>query len=593
MRGWSELADRVCATTRTSEKTTLLARYLAQLPSEELRPAAVFLTGRPFPESDPRSVGLGWATIAAAVAQLAGTTAGALGEAYDRSSDLGQAVADVLSLRYAPPDPKASPGVAEVAAACAAMEAASGPAAKGAILRDLLARCDCRTAKYIVKVLAGELRIGLREGLLEAAIAEAFDRPRLDVQTAGMLSGDIGETAVLAQQGRLDEARLRLFHPVKFMLASPAEDAHDIIARLGPTVWVEDKYDGIRAQLHRRGSKVALFSRDLNDVSGQFPEIVAAARDLPWDGVLDGEILAFAGGQVMPFLALQARLGRKEPSEELMADVPVAYVAFDVLALSSPAPGGRDRDRERDGDGDGPGDRPSETAAGMVEALLGEPLRERRRRLESLALPSVEAGGRFALSHLVTADSAETLDRVFGEARARRNEGLMVKDPQSGYTPGRRGLGWLKMKRALATLDCVVVGAEVGHGKRHGVLSDYTFAVRDDSGRLVTIGKAYTGLTDAEIAAMTRWFEEHTVRNMGRFRVVEPTVVVEIAFDVIQRSRRHQSGFALRFPRIVRIRTDKTAAEIDTLETVERLYTDLQFGAEYLITAEARRPPRD
>ncbi len=500
----------------------------------------------------------------------------------------------MLSLRDAPPDPEVSPGVAEVAAACAAMETASGPAAKGAILRDLLARCDCRTAKYVVKVLTGELRIGLREGLLEAAIAEAFGRPRSDVQTAGMLSGDMGETAVLAQQGRLDEARLRLFHPVKFMLASPAEDAQDIIARLGPTVWVEDKYDGIRAQLHRRGSEVALFSRDLNDISGQFPEIVAAARDLPWDGVLDGEILAFAGGHVMPFLALQARLGRKDPTEEIMADVPVAYVAFDVLALSSPAPGVRDRDRGGgDGDGDGPGGHPGEIPAGMVEALLGEPLRERRRRLESLALPSVEEGGRFALSHLVTADSAEELDRVFGEARARRNEGLMVKDPQSGYTPGRRGLGWLKMKRALATLDCVVVGAEVGHGKRHGVLSDYTFAVRDHSGRLVTIGKAYTGLTDAEIAAMTRWFEEHTVRNMGRFRVVEPTVVVEIAFDVIQRSKRHQSGFALRFPRIVRIRTDKTAAEIDTLETVERLYTDLQFGAEYLITAEARRPPRD
>jgi DNA ligase-1 len=191
----------------------------------------------------------------------------------------------------------------------------------------------------------------------------------------------------------------------------------------------------------------------------------------------------------------------------------------------------------------------------------------------------------------VTTDSVAALDRVFTEARARRNEGLMVKDPASAYSPGRRGLGWLKMKRALATIDCVVVGVEVGHGKRHAVLSDYTFAVRDEATeRLVTIGKAYTGLTDAEISEMTAWFEAHTLRRLGRFRQVEPTVVVEVAFDVIQRSTRHQSGFALRFPRIVRIRTDKGPGQIDTLQTVERLYRELQDGAEYLVTANSRRP---
>jgi len=545
MRGWSELAERVGGTTRTSEKTALLARYLTQLSTDELRPAAVFLSGRPFPESDQRAIGLGWAAISATVTQLAATTAGALSEAYDRSSDLGKAVADVLSYRPDEPDPSHSPGIAEVAEAYAAIEAASGGAAKGALFGALLRRCDCLTAKYVVKVLTGELRIGLREGLLEAAVAEAFKRPQAAVQLAGMITGDVGETAILAKEGRLDEARLRLLHPIKFMLASPAEDAAQIMSRLGPTVWVEDKYDGIRAQLHRRGGEVRLYSRDLHDISDQFPEIVEAARNLPWDGILDGEILAYADGHVLPFLTLQARLGRKEPTARVQAEVPVAYVAFDVLAV---------------------GPRSDAGAAAPVEVLLQVPLTARRRRLEALELPTLGEGGRFALSHLVSADSAEALDRVFGEARARRNEGLMVKDPQSGYSPGRRGLGWLKMKRALATLDCLVVGVEVGHGKRHGVLSDYTFAVRDEGkGRNVTIGKAYTGLTDAEIAEMTRWFEGHTVRQLGRFRLVEPTVVVEIAFDLIQRSTRHQSGFALRFPRIVRLRPDKTAAEIDTV----------------------------
>jgi DNA ligase-1 len=570
MRGWSELAERVGGTTRTSEKTALLARYLVHLSSDELRPAAVFLSGRPFPESDQRAVGLGWTAISAAVTRLAGTTPGALGEAYDRSSDLGKAVAEVLAYRQEEPDPSHSPGIVEVAEAFAAIEAASGASSKGAVFAELLTRCDALTAKYVVKVLAGELRIGLREGLLEAAIAEAFERPAAAVQLAGMLTGDVGETAVLAKEGHLDEARLRLCHPIKFMLASPTEDAAEIMSRLGPTVWVEDKYDGIRAQLHRRGGVARLYSRDLHDISDQFPEIVEAARGLSWDGILDGEILAFAGGHVLPFLTLQARLGRKEPTAQVQAEVPVVYVAFDLLAV---------------------GPRSAEGApSAVVEALLQVPLVERRRRLEALDLPTVGEGGPFALSHLMTADSIDGLDRVFGEARARRNEGLMVKDPQSGYSPGRRGLGWLKMKRALATLDCVVVGAEVGHGKRHGVLSDYTFAVRDEaSGRHVTIGKAYTGLTDAELAQMTRWFEGHTVRQLGRFRLVEPTIVVEVAFDVLQRSTRHQSGFALRFPRIVRLRLDKSAEEIDTLQTVERLHGELQTGAEYLVTAEARK----
>jgi DNA ligase-1 len=561
---------------------------------------------------------LGWATIAAVVSRLARTPAGALGEAYDRSSDLGQAVAEVLAGRPDPPDPHLAPSLEEVSEAYAAVEAAPSPTAKSAVFAALLERCDPLTAKFTVKVLTGELRIGLREGLLEAAIAEAFGRPQAAVGMALMLTGDTGETAVLAKENRLDEARLKLLHPIKFMLATPAEDAADIIARLGPTVWVEDKYDGIRAQLHRRGEEVRLYSRDLHDISGQFPEIVEAARPLDWDGILDGEILAYAGGHVLPFLTLQARLGRKEPSAELQAEVPVVYVAFDLLAIgprSSYANGSlngyhssgaaapaieavsaveSERHSGHSG-GELPG-RSSDAPASLngngfsgVLPLLAVPLAERRGRLEALGLPTIAEGGRFALSHLVTVGSAEALDRVFDEARARRNEGLMVKDPQSGYSPGRRGLGWLKMKRALATLDCVVVGVEAGHGKRHGVLSDYTFAVRDDSSdRLVTIGKAYTGLTDAEIAEMTHWFETHTIRQFGRYRQVEPTVVVEVAFDVIQRSNRHQSGFALRFPRIVGLRIDKSPTEIDTLATVDRLHRELQFGAEYLVTAEAR-----
>ena len=565
MRRWSELAERVAATTRTSEKTALLADYLADLSPDELPVAAVFLTGRPFAEADQRAAGLGWSAIVSTVTELAGVPRSALGEAYDRSSDLGMAVADVLSAAGHAPDPDLSPTLPEVAQAYAGIEAASGPAAKGAILRDLFARSDPLTAKYIVKVLAGELRIGLREGLVEAAIARAYDRPLDEVKWAGMLTGDVGKLAALAREDRLGDASLAIFHPIKFMLASPAEDAAEILGRLGPEVWVEDKYDGIRAQLHKQGRDVRLFSRDLHDVSGQFPEVVEAAVPLGWDGILDGELLAYRDGAVLPFQSLQSRLGRKSPSAEIRAEVPVIFVAFDLLGIGDPSDG-------------------------RMEALLRVPLEARRRRLDAIDLPSADDGGGFARSHLIRVNSVDDLETAFTAARARRNEGLMVKDPTSGYSPGRRGLGWLKMKKALATIDCVVVGVEVGHGKRHGVLSDYTFAVRDtENDRLVTIGKAYSGLTDAEIAEMTRWFEAHTIGHFGRYRQVEPTVVVEVAFDVIVRSTRHQSGFSLRFPRIASLRPDKPADEIDTLETVRALYEDLQHGGEHLVTAGAKK----
>jgi DNA ligase-1 len=557
MRRWSELAERVAATTRTSEKTALLAEYLPTLDEASLPIAVTFLTGRPFPESDQRATGIGWATIATAVAAVSGADRGALSAAYDRHSDLAAAVGDVLAAVGHEPDPAIAPTLVDVAGVFASIEKAAGPARKAAHLAALLGRADPATARGIVRVLSGELRIGLREGLVEAAIAQAFDRPLDAVKRAGMLTGDIGRTAILARHGDLDHASLALFHPLKFMLASPAEDAAEILERLGPVVWVEDKYDGIRCQLHRRAGEVRLYSRDLHDVSAQFPEIVAAARDLPWDGILDGEILASRDGTVLPFVSLQARLGRKAPPPALLEEVPVIYVAFDLLGLGG-------------------------------AALLETPLEDRRQRLASLGLTDHVA---FALSHLVTADSTEALEAAFAAARARRNEGLMVKDPRSGYSPGRRGYGWLKMKKALATLDCVVVGVEVGHGKRHGVLSDYTFAVRDETrdGQLVTIGKAYSGLTDIEIADMTRWFEDHTISRHGRYRLVEPSIVVEVAFDVILRSNRHKSGFALRFPRIAHLRLDKNPREADTLDTVTRLFEGLQAGAEHLVTAGARK----
>jgi DNA ligase-1 len=564
------MSEAVAATRSTSAKVATVATYLRDLPEPELEAAVTFLAGRPFGGADERTPGIGWRAVADAVQELAaaaaartGRTTLSLGSAYDRSSDIGTAVAETLESagHVATGDP---PGVAEVQAAIGAVAGARGAAAKVALLRDLLGRCDPAVARAVVKVLTGELRIGLRQGHLESAVAAASGRELADVQWAAMLTGDIGRAAVLARDDALDTARLALFHPLTSMLASPVADEAEALARMAPPVWVEDKYDGIRAQLHKQGDDVRLYSRELRDISDQFPEVLQAASARAWDGVLDGEILGWRDGQALPFLALQTRLGRKTPSTQVRSEVPVIYVAFDALALSA---GG----------------------TSDVEPLLRLPLRERRARLEGLGLDHAEG---FGLAALTTASDVHELGSVFASAQARGNEGLMIKDPDSGYAPGRRGYAWLKLKKALTTLDCVVVGVEVGHGRRHGVLSDYTFAVIDDrpgapDGRLVTIGKAYSGLTDAEIAEMTRWFEAHTLSVHGRYRVVEPTVVVEIAFDVIHRSERHASGFAMRFPRIVRIRDDKDAADADVLSTVAGIHERLQAGGRYrILTAE-------
>jgi DNA ligase-1 len=339
------------------------------------------------------------------------------------------------------------------------------------------------------------------------------------------------------------------------MLAAAVADATEAMERVGGKAWTEEKYDGVRCQLHRTRTRVALYSRDLRETTAAFPEVAEAAERIDHELLIDGEILAHRDGKVLRFFELQRRLGRKVVASKLREEVPVVLVAFDLLYLDG-------------------------------EPLLDRPLRERRKLLEGLRLEHP-----FLLARFETAAGAEELDRIFAETRERGNEGLMLKNPESPYTPGRRGLSWLKLKRPLATLDCVVTAVEWGHGKRRGVLSDYTFAVRDEEGdRLVNVGKAYTGLTDAEIATMTRYFLEHTVVDHGRVRLVEPDTVVEVAFDSIQRSARHKSGFALRFPRIVRLRDDKTPKDIDTLATVEALYQRFFGGESQTDLAEVAEP---
>jgi DNA ligase-1 len=553
-------AEQVAATSSRLAKAALLRDYLAGLADDELAIAARFFTGRPFAQADARVLNVGYALVRDVVCDLSGLDAVSFGQLATAHGEAGAAAEVALAGRVAAAPALTLAGVRD---AYAALAGARGPTQKRPLLTELLRAATPLEAKYLLKLaLGGDLRIGLLEAQLEDALARSTGVGVREVQWANMLLGDAGETALLARHGRLGEARMRLFHPLKFMLASPIQEPSEIRRSIAGEFFVEDKYDGIRGQVHVAGGRVAIFSRTLDEITGRFPELHAALLALGGDAILDGEILAARDGRILPFKELQQRLGRKTAADDLQARIPVVFVAYDLLY--------------QDG-----------------AVLLELPLAERRARLEALLAgpgdnetkrQAGSAAGENAtaslppllpvsVSWMQRTDDVAEIDPLFDAARARGNEGLVIKDPASRYVPGRRGREWLKVKKAYATLDVVVTAAEVGHGGRRHVLSDYTFAVRAsaDDPTLLNVGKAYSGLTDAEIKQLTEWFRAHTIQDFGRVRLVEPRVVLEVAFDIVQPSRRHKSGFALRFPRIVRIRDDKTPDQIDTLETVRRL----------------------
>jgi DNA ligase-1 len=532
---FTQTAYAVSATTKKLEKIRLLADLLRSLPIEDASQSAIFLTGRAFPHHEERVLGVGGSTLYRLVAELTGKNPDELSAIYRKHGDLGDVAEEALrDLRAGQDIP-----IAEVAAAFENLATLHNQSQKSAALKSLLEKSGPADVKYIIKIITGDLRIGLKESLVEEAIAKAFDRPASAVRRANMLTGDIGKTLRLAAEDQLASAAMVLFHPIGFMLATPVETASELFDAKQTQFLVEEKYDGIRAQIHKRASRIKIFSRTFDEVR-EFPELIAPIAALPGEFILDGEILAWQGAHPLPFTELQKRLGRKTNQMNLWVqqEIPVRLVAFDLLYLNS-------------------------------ELALDLPLHERRTRLASLFVSKHDSAIQLARAELC--DSVTAVESVFRNSRAAGHEGIVAKDPDSLYTSGRRGGNWFKLKEPFATLDVVVTAVEYGHGKRHGVLSDYTFAVRSGE-QLLNIGKAYSGLTDTEIAEYTEYFLQHTTEDQGFRRIVAPTVVIEVAFNNMQKSNRHVSGYALRFPRIVRFRPDKPVAEIDTLARVEELY---------------------
>jgi DNA ligase 1 len=528
---FANICNQIARLTGKLGKIDLLSNYLVSLTDEELPVIATFLTGHPFSRTLGKSLQVGWAVIRKALIQASG-----LSETHFRSisagyGDVGGVAYEVLLGRTIGSETT----IREVFERFNALQDAVGPVAKTALLTDWLRTVGPECGNYIVRILTGDLRIGLKEGLLEEAIAAAFAARLEQVKEANMLTGDIGETARLAKTNRLSAANLTLFRPVRSMLAIPEPSAKEIWDRVrseftAQTALAEAKYDGIRAQLHGTPYRTEIYSRDLRNISQEFPEL--AGLQFAEDVILDGEIVASGPDRKLSFFDLQRRLGRKRALDLFETeDIPVLYILFDLLWLNG-------------------------------ESLLKAPLNERRRRLNRLTLPD-----RVKISPLREIASIKDIDEAYQTARHESQEGLMIKDADSLYTPGRRGGSWIKFKKELATLDVVVVGVEQGHGKRSHVLSDYTFSVRDEeTGTLQTIGKAYSGLRDEEIEELTDHFRRTTIRKEGHFREVIPEIVLEVAFDAVQPSDRHASGLALRFPRIKSIRRDKKVQEIDTVQ---------------------------
>lgn len=525
--------EQISKTTKKLEKEKILSAYLGSLTDEDLAVATVFLTGQPFPLKDQRVTNVGYAAIHAALEHLQNGLTQQLGPVLLRTGDLGTAVEELLQSGIQEPVLT----LHDARSYYEKLTTVSNSREKREVLRDMLGRSTPMEAKYLIKILGGGMRIGLQEGLVESSIAKAFGQPLEKVQYANMLLGDIGECAVLARYSRLDEARMKLLHPIKPMLASVEEDPEKILSYMESRGLAEDKYDGIRAQVHKQENTIKIFSRDLDDITRSFPDIVENLEKVPHSFLMDGEIVPFKEERILGFALLQNRIGRKVLSSEMLEQIPCRYFAFDLLFIDA-------------------------------ILMLDLPLQERRRRLLHI---QGEHSSLFSVSEQRTIQTMDELEQSFEASRSRNNEGLVIKHPDSPYKPGKRGKQWLKLKRALVTLDVVVVAAEYGHGKRAGLLSDYTFSIQHQ-GELLTIGKAYSGITDKELNQLSELFHRISIRDEGFMHLVPPQVVFEVTFDRINRSNRHTSGFALRFPRIKNIRWDKKPEEIDTLETVETLY---------------------
>ncbi len=576
---FTEICELVRNTSSKNKKVDIISAYLSSLDEESLYKAVLFLSGRIFSRGSPHLLNVGFRTIMQSLFEISDLNKDDVSKIHLEHGDLGRIAEYAISkkrtvtlFRFAG-EQLDSLTLNDIYLQFKKIANLSGPNSnneKKNILKGLLIRCTPIESKYLIKIITNEMRIGSYEGLVEIAIAKAFDKSVESVREALLISGDISNVALLSKSDKLQSVTLKPFVPMNFMLADVMFTGDEIVEYFNKSLYCEFKYDGIRLQLHRFGDDCKLFSRNLSDISFAFPEIVESAikickkgskneskNAIPVDFVLDGELIGYKDNKPLPFQELQKRLRKKVMSREILREIPVQYIVYDVMFY----------DRK---------------------SVIRDSLATRKKLLSRLLLKNENII--IATSTVVAA--GEEIDLNFKKSKSEGYEGLVIKDPESNYHPGKRGRYWIKLKEELDTIDAVVVMAEYGHGKRAGTLSDYTLAINDfkhktpadknnileskikedKSNMLRTIGKAYSGLSNDEINFMTNKLKTLVVKDEGSRLIVKPEIVLEVSFDTIQKSDRHDSGYALRFPRIKNIRFDKGIDDIDNLEKVENIY---------------------
>jgi len=543
-----ELCEKLEATTKRLLMVDLVANFLKSLQPDEVEPAVSMILGRPFPRWDQRVLEISWATLSGVIKRLTNVSWSSFRNAFSLTGDIGSATKSVFEeskiQRQATLLEKPL-SILEVRRTFEKIAETSGYGSrerKERQVETLLGQASPLEAKYVVKIIIGEMRTGFHEGLMEMAVAKAFDLSLETVQTASMLTGDIGEIASMARvKGKEALTRLgfKVFRPIKPMMAQMAEDVNEALKEAGGAMAFEYKLDGARIQIHKSNDDVRVFSRRLTDVTESLPEVVQLVKSevKANEAILEGEVIAVGEDRTSPLLFqhLMRRFRRVHEIDEMTKRIPIELQLFDVIYLDG-------------------------------QSLATASYTERRRKLGEIA-------GSIQLTKQIVTSNPQEAEEFLKEALDNGHEGLVAKKLESPYTPGIRGKRWFKIKRTLESLDLVIVAAEWGYGRRHGWLSDYYLAARDtETGKFMAVGKTFKGLTDQEIIEMTKRLQELIVKEEPHRVVVVPKVVVEVAYNEIQKSPKYECGMALRFARITRIRDDKSPEDADTIQHVKEIY---------------------
>ena len=543
----AELCEKLETTSKRTLMVNIVTEFLKKLNADEVEPATSMILGRPFPKWDQRTLEVSWKTIDGLIKRLTNVDWKPFRDAFDKTGDIGAATKIVFETSKIRKQATLFEKPLKVLEVRRSFEMIAGTSGYGSrekkerLLESLFGAVTPLEVKYIVKILIGEMRTGFHEGLMELAVSKAFSISHDLVSRASMFTGDIGEVAAIARiQGRegIEKLQLQVFRPIKPMLAQTADAVDEAIKEHGGETAFEYKLDGARVQIHKSKDTVRIYSRRLTDATGSFPEIVRLTRNeiRASEAILEGEIIAVGEkGYPLPFQHLMRRFRRIHDIKEMIEKIQVKLNLFDLIYING-------------------------------QSLIADTYLERRKKLAKIA-------GEIPLAKQIITGNPFEAERFLKEAIESGHEGLVAKKLDSRYNPGIRGKGWFKIKESLEPLDLVIVAAEYGYGRRHNWLSDYYLAARDsESGEFLVVGKTFKGLTDKEIIEMTERLKELTIKDEYRRVVVTPRIVVEVAYNEIQKSPKYECGMALRFARISRIRDDKSPEEVDTIQTVRRIY---------------------